>query len=99
MQSALHQHSRAAEFDGLADLLVDGIEVENVAFLRRGSFQRPVEGAEGAVLGAVVCVIDIAVDDIGDHTFRMQPAAHRVGLHPNADQVIGFKHLQRLLLG
>jgi hypothetical protein len=35
MQAALHQHARAAEFDGLANLLVDGVEIEDVAFFRR----------------------------------------------------------------
>jgi hypothetical protein len=29
----------------------------------------------------------------------MKLAAHRISLHPNADQIIGLEHLQRLLLG
>jgi len=40
MESTLHQHAGAAEFDGLADLVVDGVEIENVAFFRGGSFKR-----------------------------------------------------------
>ena len=99
MQAALHQHARAAKFDGLADLVVDRVEVEDVAFFRGRAFQRPVEGAEGAVLGAEVRVIDVAVDDVGDHALGMQLAAHRVGFHADADQVIGLEHLERLLLG
>ena len=99
MQPALHQHARAAQFDRLANLLVDRVEVENVAFLRRRPLQRPVKRAEGAVLGAEVGVVDVAVDDVGDHAFGMQLAAHRVRFHPDADQVIGLKHLQRLLFG
>ena len=34
MQAALHQHARAAQFDRLADLVVDRFELEDVAFLR-----------------------------------------------------------------
>ena len=34
MQASLHEHAGAAEFDGLANLFVDGVEVENVAFFR-----------------------------------------------------------------
>ena len=62
-----------------------------------GPFQRTIKRAEGAVLGAEVGVIDVAVDDVGDHAFGMQLAAHRVGFHADADQVVGLKHLQRLL--
>ena len=89
MQAALHQHAGAAEFDGLANLFVDGVEIENVAFLRGGAFQRAIEGAEGAVLGAEVRVINVAVDDVGDRAFGMQLAADRVGFHADADQVVG----------
>jgi hypothetical protein len=32
VQAALHENARAAEFDRLADFLVDRIEIENVAF-------------------------------------------------------------------
>ena len=99
MQSALHQHARSTEFDGLADLLVNRIEVEDVAFLRGRSLQRPVKRTKGAVLGAEVGVVNIAVDDVGDHAFRMQLAAHSIRFHADADQVVGLKHLQRLLFG
>src|SRR2546425_1189017 len=67
MQAALHEHAGAAEFDGLADLVVDRVEVEDVAFLRRGALQRAIESAEGAVLGAKVRVVNVAVDDVGDY--------------------------------
>ena len=75
MQAALHQHARASEFDGLADLFVDGVEVEDVTFFCGGAFQRAVEGAESAVLGAEVRVINVAVDDVGDRALGMQLAA------------------------
>ena len=99
MQAALHQHSRTAELDGLADLLVDRVELEDVAFLRGRPFQRAVECAEGAIFSAEVGVIDVAVDDVGDRAFGMKPSTHRVGFHADADQVVGLEHLQGLLLG
>ena len=98
MQAALHQHAGAAEFDGLANFFVDGVEIEDVTFFRGGAFQRAVEGAEGAVFGAEVGVIDVAVDDVGDGAFGMQLAAHRVGFHADADQVVGVEHLEGLLI-
>ncbi len=99
MQTALQQHSRAAQLHRLAHLVVDGFEIEDVAFLRQLAFERAVEGAEGAVLGAEVGVVDVAVDDVGDHTFGMQLAAHRIGFHADADQVIGAVHLERFSFG
>src|ERR1039458_9605051 len=99
MQAALHQHARTAEFDGLANLFVDGIEVEDVAFLRGRALERTIEGAEGAVFGAEVSVINVAVDDVGDRAFGMKLSPDSVGFHADADQVIGLEHLQRLLLG
>src|SRR5258708_6884430 len=84
MQAALHQHSGAPEFDGLADLFVDGVEIENVAFFRGGAFQRTVEGAEGAVLGAEVGVINFSGNDVGDPALRMKLAAHPAPFHSSA---------------
>src|ERR1051326_206671 len=97
MQAALHEHASAAEFYGLANLVVDRLEVENVPFLRCGAFQRAIKGTEGAVLGAVVGVINVAIDDVGDHAFRMQAAAHGRGFHADADQVVGAKQGNCLL--
>ena len=37
MEAALHENARAAEFDGLADFFVNGIEVEDVAFFGGGA--------------------------------------------------------------
>src|SRR3989442_13252515 len=99
MQAALHQDPRAAQFYGLLDLVVDGVEIQDVALFGARSFQRTVEGAEGAVLGAKVGVINVAVNDVGDRALGMDAAANRVGLHADADEVIGLKHLQSLLFG
>ncbi len=102
MDAALHQHARAAHLESLGDFLVDLLEVENVAVVgvRVGlavDGQRTVEGAEGAVLGAVVGVVDIAIDDVGDHALGMQSAAHSVGLESQSDQVRGLKVIECLL--
>src|SRR3954451_10306007 len=78
MKAALHEHPRTAKFDGLADLVVDGVEVEDVAVFGGGSLQGAVEGAEGAVLGAEVRVVNIPVDNVGDNALRMKTATHRV---------------------
>ena len=99
MQAALQQDAGAAQLHRLPHLVVNRFEVEDVAFLRQLALQRAIEGAEGAVLGAEVGVVDVAVDDVGDHAFGMQLAAHRVGFHADADQVIGAIHLERFSFG
>jgi quercetin dioxygenase-like cupin family protein len=54
----------------------------------------PVERAEGAILRAEVRVVDIAVDDVGDDALGVPFPADRVGLHPDADQVVGPEQVQ-----
>jgi hypothetical protein len=99
MKSALQQHAGAAQLHGFSHLVVNRLEVENVAFFCQLAFQWAIEGAEGAVLGAKVRVVDVAVDDVGDHPIRMQPAPHRIGFHADANQIIGAIHLQRFSFG
>ncbi len=84
MQSTLHQHARPAQFDGLANLVVNGLEIEDVSLFSLRPLQWSIKSAEGAVLGAVVRVINIAVNDVRDHALRMEPATHRIGLHADA---------------
>ena len=48
----------------------------------------PVEGAEAAILGAEIGVVDVAVDDVADHAVRVQLAADRVGRHADADEIV-----------
>ena len=99
VQSTLHQNSGAAKFDRLFYFVVDSVEVEDVSLFSFGSFQRPVKGAKSTVFGAKVRVINVAVDDVRDHTFGVQLAALRVGFHPQSDQVIGTEEIERLLFG
>src|SRR5208283_2185735 len=75
MQAALHKHARAAEFDGLSNLLVDRVEVEDVALFGRRPLERTIESAEGAVFRAEVGVVNVAVDDVGDGALGMQASA------------------------
>ena len=98
MQPALHEHAGAAQLHRLADLFVNGVEVEDVSFGGQLALQRPVKGAEGAVLGAEVGVVDVAVNDVSDHALGMQALAGRVGFHADADEIIGLEHLEGLLL-
>src|SRR5258708_21509618 len=99
MQAALHEYAGAAEFDGLANLLIDGVEIEDVAFLRRRSLQWPIKRAERAIFRAEVGVINVAVDDVSHGAFGMHLAAHRFRFHATPDQIIGPKHLHGLLFG
>jgi len=99
MQAALHEHAGAAELNGFADFFVDGVEVENVTVFGGGAFQRAVEGAEGAVLGAEIGVVDVAVDDVGDHALGMLGAADGVGFHADADEVVGVEEREGLGVG
>ncbi len=99
MQATLHQHAGAAQFNGFPNLVVDGVELENVSLFGGGTLQGPIEGAEGAILGAEIGVINVAVDDVGSNAFRMQPAAHRISFHADADQVVGAEQVESLLFG
>src|SRR5262249_36645703 len=94
MQAALHQDARAAKVESLLDLPEDCFMREDVAFLVA---HRTVEGAETAILCAEVRVIDVAVDDVADYALGMNPAADRVGLHADADQIIRPEEIERFL--
>ena len=90
MQAALHQDAGAAQVDGFLNLAEDGFVRQDVAF---GVAHRAVERAEAAVFGAEIGVVDVAVDDVADHAFRMQLAADGVGGHADADQVVALEHV------
>src|SRR5580658_11086514 len=75
MQASLHQHAGASEFHGLANFLVDGVEVEDVAFRSRWPFQRTIKRTEGAIFRAEVGVINVAVDAVRHGAFGLELAA------------------------
>src|SRR5580658_7568702 len=64
MKSALHEDPRAAEGDGLLDFFKDRLEREEVAVFRADG---TIESTKGTILGAKICVIDVAVDLVSDH--------------------------------
>src|SRR5258708_11248333 len=71
MQAALHKHACPAQFDCLADLFVNGLEIQHIALGSSRSLDRRVEGAESAVLRTEIGVINVTVNDVSDHPFRM----------------------------
>ena len=93
VKAALHEDSRAAQRESFIDLLEDRLERLDVSF---GRTHRPVEGAKRAVLRANIGVVDVAVNDVGDHAFRMEPLAHGVSLEADAEQIIGLQHVESL---
>src|SRR5205807_9852524 len=99
MQAALHQHACAAKFDGFANLVVDRFEIEDVSLFSFGSLQWTIKRAESAILGAEVRVVNVAINDVGDHALGMQLAAQGVGFHTDADQIIGAKQIYSLCFG
>src|SRR5260221_2554952 len=94
MQAALQENAGAAKFQHPFDFFVDGFKREDVAVF---GAERPVKGAERTILGAEVGVVNVAIDLVGDHARVVLRQAHLVRLHADADQVVGFEHLDRLL--
>ncbi len=58
-----------------------------------------VEGAEGAVLGAEVGVVDVAIDDVGDDALGVEAATDGVGLEAQPDEVRGVEVIEGLGAG
>src|SRR4029077_17314185 len=58
-----------------------------------------VEGAEAAVFGAEVGVVDIAIDDVADDSVRMQLAADLIGGHAESDQIVAAKQVDGFVSG
>src|SRR5689334_22003435 len=85
MQTALHQHARAAKRDRLVDLLANLVERADVSIRRTGP---TIERAERADDVADVCVVDVAIDDVGDDVVGMAARAYLVGCSANARDVV-----------
>src|SRR5260370_347669 len=85
VQTALHQDSRAAQIKRLLNLLEDHFAGVQVTF---GVPHWTIKRAKAAIFGAEIGVINIAIDNVTDPAFRMQLAAHGVGLHADGNQVV-----------
>src|SRR4029077_8975333 len=97
MMTALHQETRAAEGDGLLDLLEDHGLREQVALACVAGAS--VEGAEVAVRVADVRVVEVAVDDEGDAIGIRLAVADLVRGTTDGDEVAGLEQGQRLGVG
>jgi hypothetical protein len=76
VQATLQQDLLSPQRQRLLDLLRELRLREEVSLL---GGQIAVEGAERALRSAHVRVVDVAVDDLGDDPFRVQPLADGVG--------------------
>src|SRR5258708_8590372 len=76
MQAALHKHACPAQFDCLADLFVNGLEIQHIALGSSRSLDRRVEGAECAILRTEIGVINDSVNDVSDHDYRKDLAPY-----------------------
>ena len=104
MKAALHEDAGTAHLLGLGDFFVDFFEREDVALFGAGDVfaffgERAVEGAEGAVLGAEIGVVDIAIDDVGDYALGVETATDGVGLEAQPDEVRGVEVIEGLVAG
>src|SRR5437764_284217 len=87
MQSALHQHTGAAEFNSLVDPSANFLDRMNVGV---GFSRPPVERAESADDVADVGIIDVAIDYICNNIARIFPLSYLVSGKADANKVIGF---------
>ena len=97
MQAALHEHPGAAQFYRLPDFFVNGFKIEHITLGTAGALHRRIKRAEGAVFSAEIGVINVAVNDVSDHTFRMNLAAESIRLHAGPDKIVRPKQLQGLM--
>jgi hypothetical protein len=88
VQSALHQHARAAERDRFVNLLSDFVERAHVGVGRAGA---PVKSTEGADYVADVRVIDVAVNDVSDNLIRVPALPNFIGSDAEASNLVRFE--------
>jgi len=99
MQAALHKHAGAAHLHGFGNFLVNRFEVENVTFAGQLTFKRPIKSTKAAILGAKICIVDVAVNYVGNYALGMQLSPKRIGFHTQADEVIGAEIVESLSPG
>src|SRR3954465_16051550 len=99
MQAALHQHAGATEFNGLTNLFIDRVEVENVSLFCFRPFQRTIKRTERAIFRTEVRVVDVAIDDVGGDAFWMQATSDSIGFNADSDQIVRAVQIEGLSLG
>src|ERR1700736_2575507 len=99
VKAALHKHAGAPHLQGFGNFLVDRFEIENVTFAGEFSFKRPIKCTKAAILGAKICIVDVAVNNVRNYALRMQFASKRIGFHTQADEVIGAEIVESLSPG
>jgi len=99
VETTLHQDSGAAHLECLGYLLINRLEVENVTFRGEFAFKGPVKGTKAAILGAKICIVDVAVNNVSDYPLGMQLAPKRIGFHAQADEVIRAEIIEGLRPG
>src|SRR3954447_13887649 len=93
MQSPLHQNAGTAQLYGFADLLEDCLARQHVSFAVP---HWPVERAKAAIFCAEIRVVDVAIDDVADDTFRMNLPPNAICLHADSDQIIASEEISCL---
>ena len=79
VMAALHQHLRTAKRDGFLDLFVHLVERDDIGIV---VLFHAVKRAEFAINVADVCVIDIAVNDVGNDVVAAPVEILRLGQLP-----------------
>src|SRR5947199_566203 len=99
MQAALHQHAGATEFNGLTNLFIDRVEVENIPLFCFRPFQRTIKRTERAIFRTEIRVVNIAIDDVRSDAFGMKLASDSIGFHADSDQIVRVIQVEGLSLG
>src|SRR5215472_9293539 len=90
VQPALKQHPGTAEIDCFLNLFEDRLLRKYVTLFVA---QRTVESPRSGKLRTKNSLVDIAVNNVGNHAIRMEPPPYRVGFHSDSDQVVGLEHI------
>src|SRR6476646_7647387 len=88
MKSTLHQHTGASEGDSFINLVTDLLEGSDVSV---GSAGASIEGTERTNHIADICVINIAIDDVGNHVIGVPALADFIGGNADSRDVVGLE--------
>jgi hypothetical protein len=99
VETTLHQYPGASHFECFGNFLINSLEVENVTFSGEFAFKGPVKGTKAAILGAKICIVDVAVNNVGHHALGMQLAPQGIRFHAQANEVFGSEIVESLRPG